>query len=187
MQDITAIILTKNEEKNIKDCIKSIEKTVKRIIVIDSFSTDDTVNIAKDCGVEVYQHIFENYSKQFKYGLNEFDIKTKWVLRIDADERLTEDSAMEVEDLCEKNTDTDVNGIVLRYKINFLGKDLKHGHVYPMRKLAVFKFGIGDIEDKHMDEHIILSEGRCIYAKKDCLHYAVQDIKYWINKIAPPL
>lgn len=56
--DITAIILTKNEEINIEDCIKSIITTVKRIIVIDSYSSDRTVEIAKQMGAEVYQHPF---------------------------------------------------------------------------------------------------------------------------------
>ena len=60
--DITAIILTKNEEVNITDCIKSIMTTVKRIVVVDSYSTDKTVELAKECGAEVYQHAFENYA-----------------------------------------------------------------------------------------------------------------------------
>lgn len=59
--DITAIILTKNEEVNIGDCIESIKKVVKRIVVIDSYSTDKTIEIAKKYGAEVYQHSFENY------------------------------------------------------------------------------------------------------------------------------
>ena len=62
--DITAIILTKNEEVNIGDCIESIKMVVKRIVVIDSYSTDKTIEIAKKYGVEVYQHPFENYAKQ---------------------------------------------------------------------------------------------------------------------------
>lgn len=67
--DITAIILTKNEEVNITDCIKSIMKTVKRIVVVDSYSTDKTVELAKKCGAEVYQHTFENYAKQYMFYL----------------------------------------------------------------------------------------------------------------------
>lgn len=67
--DITAIILTKNEEVNIGDCIESIKKVVKRIVVIDSYSTDKTIEIAKKYGAEVYQHSFENYAKQYNYGV----------------------------------------------------------------------------------------------------------------------
>ena len=90
MIDLTAIILTKNEELNIADCINSIKDLAKRIIVIDSFSADRTVEIAEGLGAEVRKHEFINYSKQFLYGLNETDIRTAWVLRIDADERLTD-------------------------------------------------------------------------------------------------
>ena len=95
--DITAIILTKNEEVNIGDCIESIKKVVKRIVVIDSYSTDKTIEIAKKYGAEVYQHSFENYAKQYNYGVEVARIKTIWTLRIDADERFTPDSAKELE------------------------------------------------------------------------------------------
>ena len=123
--DITAIILTKNEEINIADCIESVIETVKRIVVIDSYSTDRTVEIAKGYSAEVYQHPFENYAKQFMYGVEITNIDTMWTLRIDADERLTPDSAAELEKLCDDNMDSDVSGIVLRFKKNFLGKDLQ--------------------------------------------------------------
>ena len=114
--DITAIILTKNEEINIADCIESVIETVKRIVVIDSYSTDRTVEIAKGYSAEVYQHPFENYAKQFMYGVEITNIDTMWTLRIDADERLTPDSAAELEKLCDDNMDSDVSGIVLRFK-----------------------------------------------------------------------
>ncbi len=131
MTDLTAIILTKNEELNIADCIRSIQSLAKRIIVIDSFSTDKTIQIAERLGAEVQQHEFINYSKQFLYGLNETDIQTTWVLRIDADERLTDASRKEIEKLCNENMHTDVNGIVLRFEVTFLGRKLRHGGIYP--------------------------------------------------------
>lgn len=112
MADITAIILTKNEEQNILLCINSIKNIVKRIIVIDSFSTDKTVELARGAGAEVYQHTFENHSKQFKYGLYNFNIETKWVLRLDADESLTNKSAEKLDYLCNKNMNSDINGII---------------------------------------------------------------------------
>lgn len=182
MIDLTAIILTKNEESNIGLCINSIKEICKRIIVIDSFSNDKTVDIAKNMGAEIHQHEFENYSKQFKYGLNNFDIVTKWVLRLDADESLTEESAEELEKLCIVNENTNVNGIIIRFEVDFMGKKLRHGGIYPFKKLAVFKFGLGDIEDRHMDEHIVLSEGYSTEMKSDSIHRAYKDLSYWINK-----
>lgn len=182
MADLTAIILTKNEELNIEKCISSIGYLAKRIVVIDSYSTDDTVKIAKSKGAEVYQHEFINYSKQFLYGLQETQIETKWVLRIDADERLTEASCMEVEQLCNQNEQTDINGIILRFEVTFLGKKLRHGGIYPFRKLLVFKYGIGTIENRNMDEHIILSAGRSIEVKNDSEHHDYKDLTYFIQK-----
>lgn len=182
MADITAIILTKNEEFNIEKCILSIKPIVKRIIVIDSFSDDKTVELAEKNGVEVYQHKFENYSKQFIYGLTHFDIKTTWVLRIDADEEMTADVRNEVEYLCNTNVNTDINGIVLRFEVNFMGKKLRHGGIYPFKKLNIFKYGIGYMEERHMDEHIVLKSGRYVETKADCIHKDYKDITYWINK-----
>lgn len=180
--DITAIILTKNEEINIGDCIKSIKDTVKRIVVIDSFSTDRTIEIAQELGAEVYQHPFENYARQYMYGVEVANADTMWTLRIDADERLTDESASELKDICDKNMETDVAGIVLRFKKNFLGKDLYHGGVYPWKKMNCYKTKQGAIEDRKMDEHIVLSSGSVVEMKTDCLHFDFKTIEYWINK-----
>lgn len=180
--DITAIILTKNEEVNIGDCIESIKMVVKRIVVIDSYSTDKTIEIVKKYGVEVYQHPFENYAKQYKYGVEVANIKTMWTLRIDADERFTPDSARELEEMCNANMKTNVTGIVLRFKKNFLGKDLYHGGVYPWKKMNCYKTKYGSIENRNMDEHIILSSGKIIEMKQDCLHFDFKNLEYFINK-----
>ena len=182
MADLTAIILTKNEEKNIEYCIRSIQPVVKKIVVIDSFSTDDTVKKAEELGAVVHQHEFINHSKQFVYGMEVADIQTKWVLRIDADERLTEASAAEINELCEKNMDTDVNGLVLRFEVNFMGKKLRHGGIYPFRKLLVFKYGKAHMENRNMDEHIILDEGRSVDLKNDSEHHDYKDLSYYIEK-----
>ena len=180
--DITAIILTRNEEINIKDCIDSIKNTVKRIVVIDSYSEDKTVEIAKSLGAEVYQHPFENYAKQYMYGVEKANADTVWTLRIDADERLTPESAKELSSLCSKHMKTEVAGIVLRFKKNFLGKDLYHGGVYPWKKMNCYKTKQGAIEDRMMDEHIVLSSGTVVEMKTDCLHFDFKTLEYWINK-----
>lgn len=182
MADITTLILTYNEEKNIAACIKSVQQVVKRIIVVDSYSTDNTVRIASELGAEVYQNKWINYSKQYQYGIAVGNITTKWILRFDADERLTQETAKEIEDLCEKNAETDVNGIILRFKVNFLGKELKHGGIYPFKKLVLYKNGIGEIEDCNMDEHIVLREGKSVEMHNDSLHYDFKNLTTWINK-----
>lgn len=72
--DMTAIILTRNEEANIKRCIESIRSLVKRIIVVDSYSDDNTIDIAKKLGAEVYQRKWKHYADQFNWALDNIKI-----------------------------------------------------------------------------------------------------------------
>ena len=184
MADITAIIMTKNEEVNIAKCIRSIKPVVKRIIVVDSGSSDGTVDVAKDLGAEIMVNKMEPFvqSKQFRYAMEHADITTKWVFRIDADEELTPGSSKEIEDICNANGDTDINGIVVRFEVNFMGRAIRHGGVYPLRKLLVFKYGKGNIEERFMDEHIVLFEGRSVELSGDSLHHDDKGLSAWIDK-----
>lgn len=182
MADLTTIILTFNEEKNIADAINSVKDVSKRVVVIDSFSTDKTVEIAKSLGAEIFQNKWINYATQYQYGIDVSNITTKWILRLDADERLTNQSAKEINELCDNNTNTDVNGIIIRLEVNFLGKSLKHGGIYPLKVLRIYKNNIGYIESRNMDEHIVLKEGKTIEMKTDCLHHDYKDLSTWIDK-----
>lgn len=182
MADITAIILTLNEEKNIEECIRSIKPIVKRIVVVDSFSTDRTVEIAKELGAQVLQNKWVNYSTQFNFALENADVQTKWILRFDADERFTCESAEELESLTQQHADDDVNGIIIRFEVSFMGKSLRHGGIYPFKKLLVFKNNTAHIENRRMDEHIVLEKGKAIEMKNDCLHQDFKSLYEWVDK-----
>lgn len=183
MVDVTAIILTKNEEINIDRCLCSIKNFVKRAVVIDSGSTDRTVEIANRYSfVDIYNHPFENYARQFNWGLDNCNITTKWTLRLDADESFTFELCNELEGLINKHDADDVNGIVLEAWLYFMGKKLKHGGSRK-KKLMLFKTGIGRIEDRKMDEHTLLSQGVAVVAKEKFLHYDFKDISTYVNKL----
>lgn len=182
MADLTAIILTKNESSNIVDCLNSIKNIANRIIVVDCGSTDNTVKLAKQHGSDVYYHPFENYARQFNWALDNSNISTKWVLRIDADERFTPRLCSELERLMKKHENDDVNGLIIEAWFYFLGKCIKHGG-NKKRKLMVFKNGIGRIEDRKMDEHTILSKGTSLTVKEKFLHYDFRDLTNYINKL----
>lgn len=182
MIDLTAIILTKNEEKNLSDCINSVRDVAKRIIVVDSYSNDDTLKIAEEKGADIYQHPFENYGKQFQWAMDHTDIDTKWIFRFDADERLTPDSARELIRLCTENADTDVNGIIFTLEVVFLGRKLKHGGTYPFKKLCIFKRGMAYMEERSMDEQLVLTAGRSVEMKCVSEHHDFRDLTFWINK-----
>lgn len=183
MNDITAIILTKNEELNIRRCIESIIGLADRIVVVDSGSTDKTMDIARELGAEIYQHEpFEHYAKQFNWALDHIDVKTKWIYRIDADEVVTPELKAEIIQVCKEHNTDDVNGLVMKFKIFFMGRFLTHGGVYPFYNLTIFKNGYGRYEDRAMGEHVVLKEGRTIDLQNDCLHYDFKDLTTWINK-----
>ncbi len=181
MADLTAIILTKNESINIVDCINSIKGLAERIVVVDSGSTDNTVELAKELGADVYTHPFEFYAAQFNWALDNTNITTKWVLRLDADERFTPKLCEEAKIMMERHANDDVNGFTLEAWFFFMGKCLKHGGS-KKRKLMIFKNGIGRIEDRKRDAHTILSKGTSIALKEKFLHYDFKDPSDYIGK-----
>ena len=182
MADVTIIILTKNEEVNLHDCLKSVQSFAKRIVVVDSGSSDKTVSIAKEFGTDVYTHKFENYARQFNWAIDNVNIDTKWTFRLDADERLTDDLCNELEKLIKDHENDNINGITMEAWLYFMGHKIKHG-CHNKRKLMLFKTGIGRIEDRKMDEHTILLSGKAISAKERFIHYDFKDMTHWINKM----
>lgn len=181
MIDATAIIMTKNEEKNIVDCLKSMKGFAKRCVVIDCGSTDDTVKIAKKLGADVYHHEFEYYAQQFNWGLENCNIKTEWIVRLDADERFPKELRKEIKELIAKNKDKPMNGITIEADLYFLGRIMKHG-LRNKRKMMMFKREYGRIEDRRRDAHSIISEGFSVQAKHRFVHYDFKNIDSYIKK-----
>ncbi len=181
MVDATAIIMTKNEEKNIVDCLKSMKGFAKRCVVIDCGSTDDTVKIAKELGADVYHHDFEYYAKQFNWGLENCDIDTEWIVRLDADERFPKELKKEIKELISKNKDKPMNGITIEADFYFLGRVMKHG-LRNKRKMMMFKKEYGRIEDRRRDAHSVISEGFSAHTKYRFVHYDFKNIDSYIKK-----
>ena len=182
MEDVTFVILTKNEEINLPDCLKSIKDFAKRIIVVDSGSEDKTIEIAKEYGCDIFVHPFENYARQFNWALDNCEIKTKWSFRLDADERLTPILCEELCAIMKNHKSDNVNGVTMEAWLYFMDKKIRFGG-HQKRKLMLFKTGIGRIEDRHMDEHTILSEGISVSAKNRFIHYDFKDMTQWIDKL----
>lgn len=182
IQDVTFIVLTKNEEINLPDCLESVKGFAKRVVVVDSGSTDKTEEIARQYGADFYVHPFENYARQFNWGIDNTDITTKWTFRLDADERLTPELCKELAYLMKIHDNDNVNGVTMEAWLYFMGKKIEHG-CHNKRKLMLFKTGIGRIEDRKMDEHTVLSEGTAVYTKERFIHYDFKDMTHWTNKM----
>lgn len=181
MADLTIIILTKNEEKNLKKCIDSFNGCASRIVVIDSFSTDNTVELAKSLGAEVYEHVFENHAAQFNWAIDNIDLDTKWVMKVDADEEFTSELASEINDRLDK-LPQNVNGVILRRRVYFMGRWLRHGGMYPQLLLRIFRVGHGMSEMKLMDEHLIITDGNTVTFKGDFSDNNNKCLEWWIGK-----
>lgn len=182
MADITAIILTKDEEVNLPDCLESLKGFAKRIVIVDSGSEDRTLEIAKEYGADIYTNPWINYAKQFTWALENTNIDTLWTLRFDADERLTPALRKELDQLLTEHSSDDVNGITMEAWLFFMGRMLKHGGPQK-RKLMIFKTGIGKIEDREMDEHTFITEGKSISAQEKFLHYDFKNLTFYVEKL----
>src|SRR3989344_7620469 len=93
---IAVIVLTYNEELNLEKCLKSIAGLAREIFVVDSYSTDKTLEIAKRYSARIYQREFKNQADQFNWALDNLDVKSDWILRLDADEYLTPELKLEI-------------------------------------------------------------------------------------------
>lgn len=182
LQGITAIILTKNEEKHIERCIKSLKGICDDIVVVDCFSTDKTCEMATELGARVVQHKWTNYATQFNYGLYETGITTEWVWRIDADEFLEGNLGETVKKYIQEAPEN-INGIYVRKRIDFMGHPLLHGGWYPAYHLKVFRNRHGECENRWMDEHIRLFDGDTISIDVgNQVDGNLNDLTWWTEK-----
>lgn len=180
-QDLTVIILTKNEAIHIRRALANIKGIAKKVVVVDSFSTDSTAEIAESQGAIVLKNKFINYAKQFQWALDNSEINTKWVMRLDADEIIEEDLRVELENKLNKLPD-DIVGINIKRKHIFMGKWVRHGGRYPLVLLRIWRNGHGRIEDRWMDEHMIVWGGRTITIEGGFSDHNLNDITFFTTK-----
>ena len=182
MNSIAAIILTKNEEKHIVRCLESLKGVCDDVVVVDCFSEDRTEELAKEHGARVVKHPWKNYATQFNYGVYECGITADWIWRIDADEFLEGNVGEAVKEAV-SNCGDDVNGIYVRKRIDFMRRPLLHGGWYPSYHLKVFRSGHGDCENRWMDEHIRLFDGRTIAVEVgNQVDANLNDLTWWTEK-----
>ncbi len=181
MLDIAAIILTYNEELHIKRCLDNIAPIVKEVFIIDSYSTDKTLEIAMQYdNVTILQNKWVNYATQFNWGLQNAPIRAEWILRIDADEYLLPELKNE---LIEKiyGLNENITGVVFKRRLIFLDRWIKKG-VYPVKLLRLFRHNKGVSEERFMDEHIQLLEGSSIEMENDFVDHNLNNISVWAQK-----
>jgi len=178
---LSVIILTYNEALNLPTCLASLKSLDAEIFIVDSGSTDKTVEIAKQAKCQVFYNPWENYAKQLNWALQNLAIKTPWVMRLDADERLTPELAEELKQVLSQTSD-EITGYQVKRRVFFMGRWIRHGGYYPTWLLRVWRTKIGTCEQRWMDEHIVLSQGKVANLKHDIIDENNKGINFWTDK-----
>jgi glycosyltransferase involved in cell wall biosynthesis len=182
MSSITAIILTFNEEIHIERCIKSLQSFCSRICVVDSFSTDHTVEIARHLGAEVFQNKWENnYAKQLNWGINHCQITSEWTLRVDADEYFPLELQNEISSKI-TTLDATIHGVQLNRRIVFKEHLIRFGGFKVFKLLRIWRTGHGLCEQRLMDEHIVLDGGEVISFNHYLIDENLNSMHWWVQK-----
>lgn len=178
---LTVIILTYNEQIHIERCIRNVLLFAERVIVVDSFSTDRTVEIARELGAEVFQRKFKNYADQLQWALDSIPLTSDWILRLDADEYMEPVLIDEIKERLPR-LPVEMTGVNLKRKFIFRGKWIRWGGYYPTVLLRLFRRDAAKIEQRWMDEHMILLHGGSVTFSGDFVDHNLNDITWWVEK-----
>lgn len=152
---LSAIVLTFNKESTIEACLRSLHGWVGAIIVVDSGSTDGTLDIARRYTDQIFSHPFEHYAAQRNWAQALPAVRHDWVLHVDSDEQVTPELRAALENFFASGMDAGVDGLLIARRTVFLGRWIRHGGLYPVYHLRVLRRGKGRCEDRLYDQHFV--------------------------------
>ncbi|MCP2518936.1 glycosyltransferase family 2 protein [Candidatus Aminicenantes bacterium AC-708-M15] len=175
---ISVTIITFNEEEKIEGAIKSVLDIADEIIIVDSFSVDNTVKIAKKYRVKVYQKRWQDYADQRNFALEK--ASHPWVLNIDADERVSPELKKEILDL--KSKEPEYDGFSIPRLTYYLNRWIYHSGWYPDRKIRLFKKQMAKWEGRFIHEKLIFT-GKVGKLKNPVYHFSYKNIEEHLSRI----
>lgn len=150
MSELSVFIITRNEAVDLPGCLASLKGLADDIVVVDSHSTDETVEICRNAGVRVMERVFDGFGSQKQFALEQ--TRHPWVLSIDADERVTQNLAYEIKMLMRSNPPH--AGYEIRREFHFLGKRLRYGGVGSDWVLRLFRKDLGYFKNLKVHERV---------------------------------
>jgi glycosyltransferase involved in cell wall biosynthesis len=177
MAHLSVVTLTLNEERNIGDCLETV-RWADELIVVDSGSTDRTVELARAFTAHVYVIRWEGYGAARNYALSR--ATGDWILWLDADERVTDELAEEIREVVRRNDDSVVGYAVAR-RAYFLGRWIRHCGWYPSRVVRLFRRSSGRFTETRVHEELVIN-GRILPARHDILHFTDPDLSHYFAK-----
>jgi glycosyltransferase involved in cell wall biosynthesis len=178
MSKLSVIIITYNEEENIKHCLESVQ-WADEIIIMDSFSSDKTMEIAREFTPKVFQNRWTNFSEQKNLALQK--ATGEWVLNIDADERATPELKEEILTILNSELQP-FNGYYIPRRNYYLGRWIRHCGWYPDYQLRLFRRHRGKFNNRLVHESVIV-EGTKGYLEASLNHYAYRDLSDHLKHI----
>ena len=182
---ITVVILAFNESVHLRRAIESAKALTDNIVVVDSLSTDDTVQIARQCGAKVLERAWENnHSVQFNWAIAQLEQdphwQAQWIFRLDADEIITAPLCQEITRTLAR-ADTNIVAYDCQRSMVFMGRLLRYGGMNRNRILRLYRRGHGYSESRWMDEHIVVN-GLCGHLSEAIIDDNLNHLTWWTAK-----
>jgi glycosyltransferase involved in cell wall biosynthesis len=177
MATLSVIVITKNEEGNIGPCLETV-RWAQEILVLDSGSTDRTLEIARNYTKDVITVEWNGFGQTRNLGLER--ATGEWILWLDADERVTSEFAEEIRDVLRRN-DPAVAGYAVARRAYFLGRWIKHCGWYPARVTRLFRKAGAAFTTTRVHEGVAV-RGRIVHAKHDIIHLTDPDLHHYFSK-----
>lgn len=185
-RSLAVVILTYNEEANLPACLESLRGLDCQVFVVDSGSTDRTLDIAREGGADVLHHPFETHTRQWAWALSNLPERCEWILGLDADQRLTPELAEEIRALLTEKAEhlAEVDGFWIKRRQFFRGRWIRHGGYYPIYLLKLFRRDRVFLDEQDRVDHHFYVSGPTRRLRHDLVeeNRKENDIIFWINK-----
>jgi exosortase/archaeosortase family protein len=184
MADFTIIILTLDEEVHLTRLLESIQGLHARICVMDSGSTDGTLNICRENNIDVCYRSFDNHPKQWDAALSSFKITSSWIIGLDADQTLSPELFSMLSNFKDEDH-AGIDGIYFNRKNHYKGRWIKYGGYYPFYLLKMFRHEVGVSDLNENMDHRFIVPGKTIIWKKGHLleeNLKENNLQFWIEK-----
>ena len=178
---LTVVILTHNEILHVERALRCLQGLARRVLVVDLGSTDGTTEAARAMGAEVRQRGWVNYADQFQWALDHGDIDTDWVMRLDADEVIGAELMARLTAILPV-LPAEVTALSLDRRHVFLGRWIRHGGRFPLRLVRLWRRGTAHIEQRWMDEHIVVRQGDLRHVPGEFSDMNLNDLTFFTAK-----
>ncbi len=175
---ISAVVLTYNEEKNVEDCLRSLAGWVGEIYVVDSGSMDGTLEVARKYTDKIVQHPFDDYSKQRNWAQDTLPLQNRWILHVDADERVSPELEASIRNFFDSGAMDRHAGAMFSRRTVFMGRWIRHGGHYPVYHVRLFRKEAGRCEDRLYDQHFLVT-GSVATLQGDLIDILTSELDEW--------